>query len=196
MAHYRNAYENKVMELLISKGIAWYDAPAIMGIKPYIKQNGKMVPNPDYIEAQQKQRMKTEAIHHPYHYNAHPSGIECIDIIELMPFNVGNAFKYLYRCTEKGKPMEDLRKAQWYIRREIERRCQFKFRWFAEGPVGDYSDDIQQVLNFEYRYSGWMEQTLENLFVASKLPRSIVALDQALVAVGTMIQMQERSEKL
>ena len=64
----------------------------------------------------------SEAVNHPKHYNSHPSGVECIDIIECMPFNVGNAIKYLWRADEKGAPIEDLQKAAWYINREIERR--------------------------------------------------------------------------
>jgi hypothetical protein len=179
------------MNPLIPKGIAWYDQPTIMGIKPYIKQDGKMIPNPDYVEAQQ---MKKELVNHPLHYNAHPSGVEAILICEKMNFNVGNAFKYLYRCTDKNNTLEDLRKAQWYIRREIERRVKIQFRWMAEGDTNYRSDDITQILSFEYRFSGWMCQTLENLFVASVRPRGIEALDRALTAVGTMIQMQELRE--
>lgn len=64
----------------------------------------------------------TEAVNHPPHYNAHPSGVECIDIVEHMSFNVGNAIKYLWRADEKGAPLQDLRKAAWYVQREIERR--------------------------------------------------------------------------
>lgn len=63
-----------------------------------------------------------ENVNHPKHYNAHPSGVECIDIVEHMGFNVGNAIKYLWRADEKGAPLEDLRKANWYIQREIDRR--------------------------------------------------------------------------
>lgn len=66
----------------------------------------------------------TEAVNHPAHYNAHPSGIECITVVEHMGFNVGNAIKYLWRADEKGAPIEDLRKAAWYVQREIERRTQ------------------------------------------------------------------------
>jgi hypothetical protein len=62
------------------------------------------------------------AINHPRHYNAHPSGVECIAVVEHMSFNVGNAIKYLWRADEKGAPLQDLRKAVWYITREIERR--------------------------------------------------------------------------
>jgi hypothetical protein len=57
----------------------------------------------------------------PSHYKSHPSGIECIDIVEHMSFNIGSAFKYLWRAGRKGPIEEDLRKARWYIDREIER---------------------------------------------------------------------------
>lgn len=63
-----------------------------------------------------------EAVNHPKHYTSHPSGVECITITEHMGFNVGNAIKYLWRADEKGRALEDLRKAEWYIRREIQRR--------------------------------------------------------------------------
>ena len=64
-----------------------------------------------------------DAVNHPPHYNKHPSGIECITIIEHMSFNVGNAVKYLWRADAKGHPIEDLKKAVWYINREIDRRA-------------------------------------------------------------------------
>lgn len=65
---------------------------------------------------------RPEAVNHPPHYNAHPAGVECITVVEHMSFNVGNAVKYLWRADQKGAPMEDLRKAAWYVAREIERR--------------------------------------------------------------------------
>lgn len=63
-----------------------------------------------------------EAVNHPAHYNANPSGVECITVVEHMCFNIGNAVKYLWRADEKGAAVEDLRKAAWYVNREIERR--------------------------------------------------------------------------
>ncbi len=61
-------------------------------------------------------------VDHPKHYNASPSGVECIDVVEHMTFNVGNAIKYLWRAGIKSKsPIEDLRKSIWYIEREIQR---------------------------------------------------------------------------
>jgi hypothetical protein len=64
-----------------------------------------------------------DAVNHPRHYTSHPSGIECIDVVEHMPFNLGNAVKYVWRAGSKGDAIEDLEKAKWYITREIERRA-------------------------------------------------------------------------
>lgn len=64
----------------------------------------------------------SDAVNHPKHYNDHPSGVECITVVEHMPFNVGNAVKYLWRAGLKGSALEDLKKARWYVDREIQRR--------------------------------------------------------------------------
>lgn len=56
------------------------------------------------------------------HPASHPSGVEFIEIAEFMPFCIGNALKYMWRCDLKGKPVQDLEKAIWYLKREIERR--------------------------------------------------------------------------
>lgn len=71
---------------------------------------------------------KKETVNHPAHYVSHPSGVECIDIVEHHNFCVGNAIKYLWRAglkTDVGmdlkeKTIEDLKKAIWYIQREID----------------------------------------------------------------------------
>lgn len=63
-----------------------------------------------------------DLVNHPPHYTSHPSGVECITVVEHLSFNVGNAIKYLWRADEKGAPIEDLQKARWYIDREIQRR--------------------------------------------------------------------------
>jgi hypothetical protein len=56
----------------------------------------------------------------PKHYNAHPSGIECIQITEHLNFCLGNAMKYIWRAGLKSEdPVQDLEKAVWYIQREI-----------------------------------------------------------------------------
>jgi DNA modification methylase len=62
-----------------------------------------------------------EAVNHPKHYNDHPSGVECISIVEHMSFNVGNAIEYLWRAGLKDATIQDLEKAKWYVEREIGR---------------------------------------------------------------------------
>ena len=63
-----------------------------------------------------------DPVNHPPHYTAHPSGVECIQITEHMSFCLGNAVKYIWRADLKDDAIEDLRKARWYIDREIQRR--------------------------------------------------------------------------
>ena len=62
-----------------------------------------------------------DLVNKPKHYTSHPSGLECIQVTEHMNFNLGNAIKYIWRVDHKGG-IEDLRKAAWYLQREIEKR--------------------------------------------------------------------------
>lgn len=62
-----------------------------------------------------------DAVNHPRHYNAHPSGVECITVTRWMNFNLGNVVKYVWRSGEKGATIEDLKKARWYLDDEIGR---------------------------------------------------------------------------
>jgi len=63
-----------------------------------------------------------DPVNRPRHYTEHPSGIECIQVTEHMGFNLGNAVKYIWRCDLKKDAIEDLKKAVWYVEREIEKR--------------------------------------------------------------------------
>ena len=65
-----------------------------------------------------------EEIDHPHHYNWHPRGIECIDVIEAFEnVNVAFAIKHLWRLGKKPgvDALKDLDKAIWYLQRERER---------------------------------------------------------------------------
>lgn len=64
----------------------------------------------------------SDPVNHPKHYTSHPSGVECIQIVEHMGFNLGCAVKYLWRCDLKHDAIEDLKKAVFYINREIAKR--------------------------------------------------------------------------
>jgi hypothetical protein len=62
--------------------------------------------------------MPHDPVNSPKHYTSHPSGVECIQITEHMSFNLGNVMKYIWR--NEGKDgLEDLKKAAWYLQREI-----------------------------------------------------------------------------
>ncbi len=60
-----------------------------------------------------------DPVNAPAHYLGNPSGIECIEVTEHMSFLRGNAVKYLWRAGRKGDAVTDLRKAVFYINREI-----------------------------------------------------------------------------
>ena len=63
-----------------------------------------------------------DAINKPAHYTQHPSGVECIEIAEHFPYSLGCAIKYIWRAGLKTRsPIEDLKKAAWYINNEIKR---------------------------------------------------------------------------
>lgn len=69
-----------------------------------------------------------KGVDHPAHYNVHPSGVECIQIVEHMPFNIGTAVKHVWRYGLKDVEYDeqDLDKAIWYLQREKFRRNQLK----------------------------------------------------------------------
>lgn len=65
-----------------------------------------------------------DPVNHPQHYTSHPSGIECIEIVRHMGFNLGNTVKYIWRDGLKDTevPLQDLKKALWYLQDEITMR--------------------------------------------------------------------------
>ena len=82
---------------------------------------------PDTTEKTEKppatiEDLKHDPVSHPAHYTG-KNGVECIQVTEQFNFNRGNAIKYIWRAGEKdpSKEIEDLKKAVWYIEREIKR---------------------------------------------------------------------------
>lgn len=70
----------------------------------------------------------TDNINHPAHYQT-ASGLEAIDVIDAFfpdSFNLGNTFKYISRAGKKNNRLEDLRKARFYLDREIQRTRDWK----------------------------------------------------------------------
>lgn len=64
---------------------------------------------------------KNDQVNHPSHYQC--DGFEVIDIIEKfeLGFNLGNVIKYILRSDKKDDTIQDLEKAIWYLKREIEK---------------------------------------------------------------------------
>jgi hypothetical protein len=67
-------------------------------------------------------RPEPNTVNHPAHYNV--GKIEAITVIEdwNLGFNLGNCVKYVARADHKGNAVEDLKKALWYLQRELDRR--------------------------------------------------------------------------
>ena len=77
-----------------------------------------------YYHPEDYNNNKGDSVESPSHYNS--GAIECIDYLkDNMPFEVylgyleGNTKKYLHRWRYKKKPLEDLKKARWYLDRLI-----------------------------------------------------------------------------
>jgi hypothetical protein len=86
-------------------------------VEDYAIEHGEVVgvaPAPVKFEP-----VKADPVNHPAHYTT--GGIETIDFIEAkkLGYNLGNVVKYITRSGLKGNQLEDLRKAQWYLSREI-----------------------------------------------------------------------------
>lgn len=71
------------------------------------------------------EKTKYDLVNHPEHYTS--GSIECIDAIKAsMSFDdfcgylKGNVIKYLWRYNHKGNPIQDLKKAQWYLTKLID----------------------------------------------------------------------------
>jgi len=75
-----------------------------------------------YIHTYAEPLVAEDVVNHPSHYTSHPSGVECIQITEHMGFNLGNALKYIWRADLKHDAIEDMKKAVFYLNREIDKR--------------------------------------------------------------------------
>jgi hypothetical protein len=71
--------------------------------------------------SKRKSHNRRETVNHPAHYGGADNLYEAIRVIEAwkLGFCDGNAVKYIARAGKKGNRLEDLRKAVWYLNREI-----------------------------------------------------------------------------
>ena len=72
-----------------------------------------------------KELFDNDMVEHPTHYTSHPAGIEAITVLrEASDYNLGQAMKYLWRVLwgSKGRDIEDVAKARFYIDDWLKRR--------------------------------------------------------------------------
>lgn len=83
------------------------------------KEGNKDFTNEDY-GFKEISKDEIDMVNHPPHYQ---HGIEPIEFIEShnLNFNLGSAVKYIARAPYKGTELLDLKKAKWFIEREIKR---------------------------------------------------------------------------
>lgn len=79
-----------------------------------------VLPNKGFLRERFEASDRPDAINHPDHYKWLP--VEAIEITEHFNFCMGNALKYIIRADHKGKPVEDMKKAIFYLQREIANR--------------------------------------------------------------------------
>ena len=65
----------------------------------------------------------SEYINHPQHYGGNENTYEAIKVIEHydLNFHLGNTVKYILRAGKKDDRLQDLKKAMWYLQREIDK---------------------------------------------------------------------------
>ena len=126
------AQENKPRESLdefkakLQKVTDWYSANKDilkMTAKERLEmyERGQMdIDDPYGARKVMKQILDREMVNHPDHYQGNK--FEVIDVIEDydLGFSLGNAIKYILRADKKGNRKQDLKKAIWYIQREID----------------------------------------------------------------------------
>ena len=102
---------------------AWLDAPSNKSSRKRLAVKPENPPADKHVDLQSVSEKVCDNVNRPDHYNH--GKIEVIDFIEdkELGFNLGNAVKYISRAGRKdaNNTIEDLRKAVWYINRQIQR---------------------------------------------------------------------------
>ena len=108
----------------------WTTASCCLPILPVLKKQDGCVRCENYHsnleweheeeDTMETEETETEQVNHPKHYQSE-DGMEVIKVIESfrLGFNLGNVVKYVLRCGKKDDPRQELKKARWYLDREI-----------------------------------------------------------------------------
>lgn len=102
----------------------WKRVPDVRGRKGLVLCEHKAGEKSVAVAYKHEPKPKTtvDMVNRPPHYTK--GGIEVIDFIESkgLGYNLGNVVKYVSRVDDKDEPLENLRKAEWYLKREIANR--------------------------------------------------------------------------
>ena len=122
--HYREAMGIGIGELALVTNVPYssiksFEEGTLMPSLQVLKRISEAL-NIDYKELNVEEDKK-EMVDHPSHYNM--GKFEAIDVIEdwELGFNLGNTVKYISRAGHKDNILQDLKKALWYLDREIKR---------------------------------------------------------------------------
>lgn len=97
--------------------------------------------------------LKFDPVNRPKHYVESAATIEPIELLRHAPFDIGCAMKYLIRFDKKGKPIEDLKKALWYLDRADETSL------YDINPYNIFLDRYGHMVN--WFFPNLMEETAE-----------------------------------
>lgn len=117
---------------------------------------------------------KNDPVNHPSHYADHYEH-EVIELTEKLDFCLGNAVKYILRAPYKGHEAEDLKKAQWYLKRIVKT----DHRPFVKFDIGN-KEDVELADSFK---SPLMKEVLWafTLVIPAYMEQALVKLDTAIL---------------
>jgi hypothetical protein len=117
----KNAYVHSVLWALKEKGRVGKTEPKKTRPAPKKNYRVKLKNVAPHVPTQIEMfEPKSDPVNQPAHYKY--GGIETIDFIEAkeLGYNLGNVVKYITRADHKGNRKQDLEKAIWYLKRELD----------------------------------------------------------------------------
>lgn len=135
---------------------------------------------------------KNDPVNHPSHYADHYEH-EVIELTEKLDFCLGNAVKYILRAPYKGHEAEDLKKAQWYLKRIVKT----DHRPFVKFDIGN-KEDVELADSFK---SPLMKEVLWafTLVIPAYMEQALAKLDTAILEAENRElkkQLKEASEAM
>jgi len=131
---------------------------------------------------------REDVVNHPKHYTSHPSGIECIEFSKHLSGCLAQAFQYVWRCGQKDDPVQELRKAIWFIDAELKivQRQRMSNAYYYE-----FLDLNLTKLN-RAEHDNNKKIALSNIAMSAKISDSQPVLIMAIQAIEELIKEYER----